>query len=95
MTGKRQCTHVVWINNCALEFTAAQRFLLEPTSWYGTDERREITEGYRGYMPFDIAFLSWVKVLLDLLSLSNFLSQEPVLKKMKFICFLFQTVKND
>ena len=55
---------------------------------------REITEGYRGYMQFDIAFVSWVDVLLDLLSLSNFLSLDPVPRKTKIICFWFQMMKN-
>ena len=46
-------------------------------------------------MQFDIAFVSWVKILLDLLSLSNFLSLNPVPPKIKIICFWFQKVKND
>ena len=41
-------------------------------------------------MKFDIGFVSWVKVLLDLLKLSN-----PVVPKTKLIFFLFQTIKND
>ena len=56
-------------------------------SWYKRIERRDITEGYRGYMEFDITLLSWVKVLLDLLNLSNFLSLDPVPPKIKIICF--------
>ena len=66
-----------------------------PISWYQNIEQREITEGYRGYMEFDIAFVSWVKVLLDLLKLSNFVSLDPVFPKTKSICFWFQTMKND
>ena len=58
-----------------------------PISWYQRIERREIIEGYRGYMEFDIAFVSWVKVLLELLNLSNFLSLDPVRPKTKTICF--------
>ena len=46
-------------------------------------------------MKFDIGFVSWVKVLLDLLKLSNFLSVYPVVPKTKLIFFLFQTIKND
>ena len=46
-------------------------------------------------MEFDIAFVSWVKVLLDLLKLGNFLSLYPVAPKTKIICFLFGTMKND
>ena len=38
--------------------------------------------------------MSWVKVLLDLLKLSDFLSLNPVFPKRKIICFLFQTMKN-
>ena len=44
-------------------------------------------------MEFDIAFVSWVKVLLDLLNLSNFLLMDPVRAKIKIICFRFQMVK--
>ena len=77
------------------KYTATQAFLLVPISWYQRIEQREITEGYRGYMEFDIAFVSWVKVLLDLLKLSNFLSLDPVFPKRKSICFWFQTMKND
>ena len=64
-------------------------------SWYQRMEQREITEGYRGYMEFDIAFVSWVKVLLDLLKLSNFLCIDPIFPKTKIICFWLQTMKND
>ena len=46
-------------------------------------------------MKFDIGFVSWVKVLVDLLKLSNFLSVYPVVPKTKLIFFLFQTIKND
>ena len=66
-----------------------------PINWYQSIERREITEGYRGYMEFDIAFVSWVKVLLELLKLSNFVSLNPVFPKAKIISFGFQTMKND
>ena len=45
-------------------------------------------------MEFDIAFVSWVKVLLDLLKLSNFPSLDLVPKKAK-ISFSFQAMKND
>ena len=98
MQGKRQCRCVVWIINWLCKYTATQGFLLVPISWYQRIERREIIEGYRGYMEFDIAFVSWVKVLLDLLKLSNFLSLCPVVPKTKIICFFiskFQTMKND
>ena len=37
--------------------------------------------------------MSWVKVLLDLLKLSDFLSLNPLFPKRKIICFLFQTIK--
>ena len=66
-----------------------------PINWYQKIEQREITVGYRGYIEFDIAFESWVKVLPDLLKLSNFLSLDPVFSKTKIISFLFQTMKND
>ena len=58
-----------------------------PISWYQRIEQREITEGYRRYMEFDIAFESWVKVLPDLLKLSNFLSLDPVFSKTKPFVF--------
>ena len=63
-----------------------------PLSWYQRIEQREITEGYRGYMEFDIAFVSWVKDLLDLLKLGNFPSLDSVPKKAKIICFF---ISND
>ena len=66
-----------------------------PISWYQNIEQREITEGYRGDMEFDIAFEPWAKVLPDLLKWSNFLSHDPVFSKTKIICFWFQTMKND
>ena len=46
-------------------------------------------------MELDIAFVSWVKGLLDLLKLRNFVSLYPVARKTKIICFLFQIMKND
>ena len=64
-------------------------------NWYQRIKQREITMGYRGYMGFDIAFASWVKVLLDLLKLSNFPSLDPVPKKAEIICFSFPMMKND
>ena len=54
-----------------------------------------MTECYRRYVDFHIAFVSWVKVLLDPLKLSNFLSFDPVFPKTKSICFWFQTMEND
>ena len=95
LQGKRQCRCVIWIINWELQMHFNPRFLLVPISWYQRIEQREITEGYRGYMEFDIAFVSWVKVLLDLLKLSNFLSLDPVFPKTKIIYFWFQTMKND
>ena len=66
-----------------------------PLNWYQRIEQREITKGYRGYMEFDIAFVSCVKDFRDLLKLGNFLSLDPVAPKTKIICFLFATMKND
>ena len=65
-----------------------------PLNWYQGIEQREIAKGYRGYMEFEIAFVSCVKDLLDLLKLGNFLSLYPVAPKTKIICFLFGTMKN-
>ena len=64
-----------------------------PINWYKRTERREVTEGYIGYMQFDIAFVSWVKVLLDLLKLSNFLSLDPVPPKIKLFVFDFRRLQ--
>ena len=44
-------------------------------------------------MEFDITFVSPVKVLLDLLKLSDIVSLDPVFPKRKVICFSFQTIK--
>ena len=46
-------------------------------------------------MELDIAFVSWVKGLLDLLKLINFVSLYPVAPNTKIICYLFQLMKND
>ena len=43
----------------------------------------------------DIGFVSWVKVLLDLLKLRDFLSLDPVFSKKKINSFSFETMKND
>ena len=75
--------------------TVTQRFLMAPKSWFQRIERREITEGYRGYMQFDMPLVSLENVLLDLFNLSNFLSLDPVRPKTNIICFWFQTVQND
>ena len=64
-----------------------------PISWYQRIEQREITEGYRGYMEFDIAFVSWVKVLLDLLKVSKLLSFDPVFSMTKSFVFDFKQRK--
>ena len=67
--------------------TATQGLLLVPVNWHQRIEQRKIIEGYRGYKEFDIAFVSWVKALLELLNLSDFLSQDLVPPKIKIICF--------
>ena len=95
MQGKRQWRCVDWITNWALQIHCNPKVILVWINWYQRIKQREITKGYRGYMEFDIAFVSWVKVLLDLLKLSNFFSLYPVVPKMKIICFLFQRIKND
>ena len=51
-----------------------------PIRWYQMTERREIIQGYRGYIWNLIAFVSWVKALLELLNLSNFLSLDKIKK---------------
>ena len=94
MEGKRQCRCIVWIINWVLQIHCNPRVPLDANKLVIRIKQRQITEGYRGYMEFDIAFVSWVKVLLDLLKLSNFPSLDPVPKKAK-ICFSFQAMKND
>ena len=46
-------------------------------------------------MSFDVAFVPWEKVLLDILKLSNLLSFDPVPLKTEIICIWFETMKND
>ena len=58
-------------------------------------EWKKITEGYRRYIYFDIAFVFWVNVLLGLLNISNFFSLDHGLLKTKIICFWFETMKTD
>ena len=95
LQGKRQCRCVVWIINCALPIHWHPRVLLGANKLVSEHWTKRITEGYRGYMEFDIAFVSWVKVLLDLFKLSKFLSLDPVFPKKKIIYFWFKTMKND
>ena len=64
-----------------------------PISLYQRIEGREIIEGYRGYMEFDIAFVSWIKVLLDLLKVSKLLSFDPVFSMTKSFVFDFKQRK--
>ena len=45
-------------------------------------------------MEYDIAFLSWVKALLELFNFRNFLSVDLVPPKIKILCFWFEMVKN-
>ena len=95
MQGKWQFRCVVWIINWAFQIHCNLRVPLVLISWYQRMEQREITNGYRGYMEFHIAFVSWVKVLLDLLKLSNFLCLDLLFPKTKIVCFWLQTIKND
>ena len=53
-----------------------------------------MTQCYRRYMKFDIAFVSWVKILLDLLKLSNFLSLDPVFPTRKNHMFFISNNEN-
>ena len=80
---------------CLCKYTATQGLLLVPISWYRRDEWKEITGRYGRYLEFDTAFVSWVKVLLDVFKLTNFLSFGPVPKNTIIICLWFQTMKND
>ena len=95
MQGKRQCRCVVWIINWALQIHCNPRVPLDANNLVSEDwTKRDHRELQRIY-GIDIAFESWVKVLPDLLKLSNFLSLDPVFSKTKIISFLFQTMKND
>ena len=80
---------------CLCKYTATQGLLLVPISWYRRDEWKEITGRYSRYLEFDTAFVSWVKVLLDVFKLTNFLSFGPVPKSTITICLWFQTMKDD
>ena len=64
-------------------------------SWYEMIEWKQITLGYSRYMEFDIAFVFYVKALLDIRKLSNFHIIDAVPLKTKIICFWFQTMEND
>ena len=100
MQGKRQFRCVVWIINWPHEINCNPRVYLGADKlvseyWTYRNYRRQITEGYRGCMGFDIAFVSRVNILLEVLKLSNFLCLDPVFPKTKIVCFWFQTMKND
>ena len=77
------------------KYSATQGFLLVAISRYQIDELKQITQCCRRYMQFDIAFVSTVKFLVELLKLSNFLSLYPPPSRTKTIFFWFQTMKND
>ena len=92
---KQQCRYVMWIINWALQIQSYTGVPLGANKlvskrWMKTDHSLN-----RRYMLFDIASVSWGKVFLDLLKLSNFLSLYPLTPKTKIICFLFQTMKYD
>ena len=72
------------------KYIATQGFLLVPINWYQRIEWREINDGYRGFREFYIAFVSWVKVLLDFSKLGNFLSLHPVVPKTKIVVYFRQ-----
>ena len=76
-------------------YTATRGVFLVPISWYQRVELKQTTEPYRRYIQFNIAFVFWLKVSLDVLQLRNFLSVNLVPLKMKIICFWFKTMKND
>ena len=44
---------------------------------------------------FDLAFVFWVKLLLELLNISNFFSLDHGLLKIKIICFWFEKMNID
>ena len=95
MQGKQQCRSAMWIINWAFQIQCypwvpfgANKLVSK--RWMKTDHSLN-----RRYMQFDIASVSWGKVFLDLLKLSNFLSLYLLTPKTKIICFLFQTMKYD
>ena len=93
MKGKWQCRCAIWIINWALEIRC------NPSVPFGENqykrvEWKQMTEWYKRYM-FEMSFVSWVKVFIDFLKLSNFLSLDTVSPMRKSICISFQTMKND
>ena len=95
MQGKQQGRCVVWIISWALQLHCNTR-VPQGTNHLVSKVLIEIHDMVlqRLYVIW-YRFVSLVKVLLDLLKLSNFLSLDPVFPKTKSICFWFQAVKND
>ena len=65
------------------KITASQGFPLVPIRWY------------QWCQYFDIDFVFWVKVLLELLNVRNFFSLDHVLHNCKLICFTSKAMKID
>ena len=92
---KQQCRRIVWINNWPLRSHCNPRVplgvnRLVSKGWMKRDHKR-VTEDI---CSFDIAFVFWVKLLLELLNISNF-SLDHGLLKIKIICFWFEKMKID
>ena len=92
---KQQYRYAMWKINWALQIQSYPRVPLRANKlvskgWMKTDHSLN-----RRSMKFDIAFVSWWNVFLDLLKLSNFLSLYPLTPKTKIICFWFQNMKHD
>ena len=95
MQGKRQCRWVVWIVNWALQMHRNPRVLLGVNKLLSKDWSKGDHRGLQRIYVIWFSFFIWAKVLLDLLSLSNFFSLNPLPPYIKIVCFLFRTVKKD
>ena len=92
---KRQCRCVVWIINQAQQIQCNSRVplctnKLVSKRWMNADHRV-----LRKIYVIWYSFCILVKVLLDPLKLSNFLSLYSLPPRTKTICFWFQTTRND
>ena len=94
MQGKRQCRCVVWIINWALEIHCNARVPLGANKLVSEDwTKRNPRWLQRTCGIWYLFFVYWVKVLLDFLKLSNFVSLYSIVPKKKIIFFISNNEK--
>ena len=95
LEGKRQFRYIIWMINWALQIQCNPRYPVGGNKLILEDWTKRNHIGLQRIYLTWYSFLCWVKVLLDLLNFSNFLSLDSIPPKIKIISFWFETVKND